>query len=96
MSYKREPVMSEMCSSCPFRPEGLTELAPYLTRQAITEASRICHSTGNSAVYGRTGKSPHLCRGARDVQLKAFFKMKGISAPTDEAWEAKCKEMGLP
>jgi hypothetical protein len=36
-----------------------------------------------------------LCRGARDKQLWLFAAMGFISEPTDAAWEAKCKELGL-
>lgn len=36
-----------------------------------------------------------LCRGARDVQLAYFFALKLIPAPTDEAWDAKRKELGV-
>lgn len=97
MGYKREPVMKAMCATCPFAPGSPhAYLAPSLAKSALEQNSRICHSTGKSAIKGRTGKAKRLCRGARDIQLKAFHAMKVISAPTDEAWEAKCKEMGLP
>lgn len=98
MNYKREPVMKKMCATCPFRNGSkYAYLASDLADSALTKSSRICHSTGaNNAINRRTGKKPHLCRGARDVQLKAFFAMKVIGAATDEAWEAKCQQMGLP
>ena len=71
-------------------------LAADLAESALTTTSRICHSTGaNNAINRRTGKPPLLCRGARNVQLQAMHGMGMIVAPTDEAWDAKCKEMGL-
>ena len=63
----------------------------------MTDASRICHSTGkNNAINKWTGKPEALCRGARDQQLKMFAGMGFISAPTDEAWAEQCEAMGLP
>jgi|GEM_PF-1476841 hypothetical protein len=94
----RLPICEKMCATCPFREGSKTEfLRTHLAMSAINEASRICHSTGsNNAFHRRTGKPERLCRGARDVQLNLFFAMKFIEAPTDEAWEKKCKEMGIP
>jgi hypothetical protein len=87
-----------MCATCPFRAGSpYAYLNNDLERSALTNRSRICHSTGsNNAINRRTGKRPMLCRGARDAQLKFFADMKFISEPTDEAWNEKCKEMGLP
>jgi len=95
---KRLPVLKEMCGTCPFRPGSpYAGLAGGLALSAATEASRICHSTGaNNGINHRTGKPPMLCRGARDLQLKQFHAMGFIEAATDEAWEKKCKEMGIP
>lgn len=93
---KRLPTMPAMCATCPFR-EGspYANLRTDLTVSAMT-TSRICHSTGSkNAINWRTGKKRHLCRGARDFQLRYWFARKFISAPTDEAWDAKCKEFGL-
>lgn len=86
-----------MCATCPFRPGSkYADLAPMLAKSALTEASRICHSTGSdNAINRRTGKPPAFCRGARDVQIKFFHHAGFIEAPTDEAWEKKCKELGL-
>jgi hypothetical protein len=95
---KREPVMPKMCRTCPFRKGSpYAFLREDLTNSALTTSSRICHSTGsNNAINLRTGKEPKLCRGARDVQLEVFFKLGVIKAPTDEAWDQKCKEIGIP
>lgn len=101
MSYKREPVMQVMCATCPFRPDSpIANIAGDLALSALRDSSRICHSTGGNNLVIPKSKNYHkdsrLCRGARDVQLAAFFAMKVITAPTDEAWEAKCREMGHP
>ena len=95
--HKREPVCKAMCATCPFRHGSPhSNLAPMLAESALTQSSRICHSTGsNNAINRRTGKPPMLCRGARDVQLKFFHHAGMIESPTDEAWEKKCQEMGL-
>lgn len=98
MKHKREPVMKEMCATCPFRKGSpYAYLASDLTNSALGKSSRICHSTGsNNAINKRTGKPRALCRGARDIQLQVFHRLGVIEAATDEAWEAKCKEMGIP
>lgn len=95
---KRLPVNKEKCETCPFREGSNTEyLRETLAGSAVNQGSRICHSTGsNNAFHKRTGKPEGLCRGARDLQLNLFYSMKFIEAPTDEAWEKKCKEMGIP
>lgn len=89
------PVRARMYGSCPFRPGSPhAYLAADLTISALTQASRICHSTGSgNAIKRRTGKRPALCRGARDIQLRFFAAIKFIPAPTDEAWAAKLAEM---
>lgn len=87
-----------MCATCPFR-EGspYAELQGLLAESALTEASRVCHSTGgkNAIHPNGTGKPPLLCRGTRDIQLKAMAALGVISAPTDEAWEAACTARGI-
>ncbi len=95
---RRLPLLKKCCATCPFVAGSKYEyLAIELTESALTEAARICHSTGsNNAINRRTGKPPMLCRGARDVQL-AYFKAIGfLESATDEAWEKKCNEMGIP
>ena len=91
------PIMPAMCATCPFRDGSGTEyLRQNLTISALSEGSRICHSTGsNNAFHGRTGTPEHLCRGARDEQLRFFHAIKVIDEPTDEAWEKKVIELGL-
>lgn len=91
------PVRAKMCATCPFRPGSpYADLAPTLAASAITEASRICHSTGSSAINYRTGKPPALCKGARNVQIDFLYNLGFLTATTDEAWSARCREMGLP
>ncbi len=89
---------SAMCATCPFRDGSpYAYLANDLAKSAMTEATRICHSTGsNNAINARTGKPAMACRGARDLQLKMFAGMGFIDTPTDDAWAEKCVEMGLP
>jgi|SRR5579864_1534078 len=91
------PVRKSMCQTCPFRPGSpYAFLAGELTASALTESSRVCHSTGgNNAIHKRTGLKPHLCRGARDRQIKMFFALGFIAAPTDAAWNEKRVEMGM-
>lgn len=48
MSYNcnNTQVCAVMCATCPFRPGSkYADLAPMLAKSALTEASRICHST---------------------------------------------------
>lgn len=88
--------MPVMCGTCPFRPDSpYRDLYPMLAGKAMTESSRICHSTGNSTIFHKTGKPDKLCRGARDFQLSALFAMGFLESPTDAAWIKKCAEMGI-
>jgi hypothetical protein len=90
------PLMAKMCATCPFRDGSKYEaLKLDLSISALSEASRICHSTGsNNGINHRTGKPPMLCRGARDLQLRVFHSIGFIEAPTDEAWQKKRNELG--
>lgn len=92
---KSLPVRRVMCATCPFRPGSPnTYLAGTLAESAVTEASRICHSSGsNNAFHHRTGKPSVLCRGARDVQLNLFFALGFLAAPTDAAWAAQRRKL---
>lgn len=86
MKKKSLPVLSEMCATCPFRPGSPYADLAGTVAEGAKHNGRICHSTG---------KPTALCRGARNLQLKRFARMKFIRAATDEAWAEKCKEMGL-
>jgi hypothetical protein len=98
MSAGNEPLRKTMCATCPFRPGSpYAYLAPDLTISAMENASRICHSTGSkNAINNRTGLAPHLCRGARDVQLAFMAAMGVIEAATDKAWNTQRVAIGLP
>lgn len=85
-----------MCSTCPFRAGSPYEsLALELAESALTNASRICHQTGTNAIGGVTGKPNRICRGARNVQLTMLAASGFLEAPTDEAWDNKCREMNI-
>lgn len=93
---KQRPVMPAMCGTCPFRPESpFASLAPELAVSACTEGLRICHSTGSNAIHSNTGVPEHACFGAREVQLKFWHSNGYIAAPTEEAWQAKCDQLGI-
>lgn len=88
------PVNKEMCGTCPFR-EG----SPYgylqgtLVASALTEASRICHSTGRSVIYKKTSKPSVICRGARDRQLNYLARIGFLREASDAAWDEKWREL---
>ena len=89
------PTCKEMCATCPFRAGSkYSNLAGPLALSALSEASRICHSTGsNNAINRRTGRRPMLCRGARDVQIRLFHAIGFLPEPTDAAWAEKLKNI---
>ena len=90
------PLRATMCKTCPFRPGSkYAYLAPDLGRSAVTESNRECHSTGSNAIHSRTGIEPHVCRGAREVQLTAFAASGIIEAATDEAWNKMRVKCGM-
>lgn len=94
---KRMPVNKRMCATCPFRTGSpYAYLAGDLRLSALSKSSRICHSTGaNNAINRRTGKPERICRGARDNQLHFLHGLGFLSEPTDAAWLAKCRELGI-
>lgn len=87
------PVRKDMCSTCPFRPDGWTDVRPLL-EERLLHSTPICHSTGKALKLdgGKRIKS-HACRGARNQQLVHWHRIGFIAAPTDEAWFAKLAEM---
>lgn len=86
-------VRKTKCKSCPFRAGSPYEyLAPMLTADALSESSRICHSTGVNAI-NTTNLPEEICRGSRDIQLRMFYAMGYIEVCSDEAWERKWKEV---
>lgn len=96
-SNQSMPVMPAMCATCPFREGSKHEgLRHDLTISALSECSRICHSTGsNNGINYRTGKPEMLCRGARNMQMDLLVGIGFLSEATDAAWNAKCAEMGM-
>lgn len=92
---KNIPLCKTMCPTCPFRAGSpYASLVPSLTLSAMME-SRICHSTGNNAINRRTGIPEHICRGARQIQLRVMHAKGVITAPTDKAWNAKRVDSGM-
>lgn len=96
VKIKSAPLRKTMCKTCPFRAGSpYADLAGDLAASALSDSSRICHSTGSNGIHRRTGIKPHLCRGARQVQLSVFASMGVIESPTDESWNKKRVEMGM-
>jgi hypothetical protein len=97
MNSEKMPVCRVMCSTCPFRKGSkFAHLAAGIAESALTGDGRICHSTGPAnAVNPRPAFVAHLCRGARDLQLRLFAGMGFIEAATDEAWNDKRVELGM-
>ena len=90
-------VCKKMCGTCPFKDGSVHEnLRPYLTEASLKDG-RICHSTGGpNAIHSRgTGKPAMICRGSRDFQLEFFKAIGFLDEATDEAWNQKCKELGI-
>jgi hypothetical protein len=75
--------MKGMCKTCPFREEtiGQKEIA-NVVRERCLRVSQICH---HPRLNGK--EETHLCRGARDYQLKIFHAIGFLKEPTDEEWE---------
>ena len=84
------PVMKAMCVSCPFAENGCIEVRNAVQSRVLEHASQLCH---HPRISGH--KETHLCRGARDFQLTIYYRMGFIMAPTDDAWTAKCRELGI-
>ena len=94
MKPHETPIQKVMCATCPFRKGSKYRwLAGDIAVSALTEAGRICHSTGSTGFRGDTGIPDKLCRGARNLQLAYFYALGFLPAATDEAWAAKWKEM---
>lgn len=82
---KDHPVMKARCKTCPFGEEGNLDVK-HNVESRLLEALQMCHGTG-------WPKGTHLCRGARDWQLQVFYRLGVITEPTDEAWDAKRREL---
>lgn len=90
-------VASKMCATCPFRPDGLTEVRSILEETVLTgRGSPYCHQTqdNSEALCGKPKSGPlALCRGARNYANNLFHRLGLLSAPTDEAWDEKWEEV---
>ena len=92
MRRKREcndmPVMKAACATCPFGEHGDPAVATSVLKRTLGKASQLCH---HPTLNGK--RETHLCRGARDIQLRLLCAMGAISEPTDEAFQAKWAEL---
>jgi hypothetical protein len=85
------PVMKRMCKTCPFGPNGDPLIANSVAPRVVRfEGSHLCH---HPILVGR--EETHLCRGARDIQLKLLAAFGVIDEPTDAAFDAKAKRLGV-
>jgi hypothetical protein len=83
------PVMKEMCTTCPFGNKGDRHTREVVTSQVVQlRSSQICH---HPALTGR--EETHLCRGARDLQLRIMTGLGILPEPTDEAFQTKWKQL---
>ena len=85
-------MMKAKCGSCPFGPNGDPLIANSVLTRVVErwEGTQICH---HPILKGKP--ETHLCRGARDVQLQVLAAFGIITAPTDEAFAAKSRELGV-
>jgi hypothetical protein len=85
----KTPVMKARCNTCPFNQPN-SALANEVQTRVVSSGSQLCH---HPRLSGK--KETHLCRGARDFQLKLVHRLGIITEPTDEAWSNKATELGL-
>lgn len=90
MTITDMPVMASCCPTCPFGPHGDRAVREMVEARCVAKSSQVCH---HPRLHGR--EETHLCRGARNHQLTVFYRLGVIDAPTDEAWAAKRKELGV-
>ena len=89
------PVRKTKCATCPFLVGSKYAYLVANLSAASMQESRICHSTGTSAIMGRTGLPSFICRGSRDTQLHVMHALGVIAAPTDEAWNKQRASCGM-
>lgn len=86
--------MKKQCSTCVFaKNEDGSWLNPVLAKLVegrMWSCSQVCH---HPSLFGR--RETHLCRGTRDRHIEIFHRMGFLEEPTDAAWEAKRKELGV-
>ena len=88
-----------MCKTCPWRDGSpYAYLQDHLAHSALTEANRICHSTGgkNGINPKGTGKPAKVFRGARDLQLRYFTSLGLLKEPTDAEWSRALTRLKTP
>jgi hypothetical protein len=83
------PVMPAQCKTCPFNEDGDRYIREgVLSRIVPMKGSQICH---HPTLEGKP--ETHLCRGARDIQLRILTALGHLSEPTDAAFAAKSAEL---
>lgn len=81
--------MPAQCKTCPFNEDGDKYIREgVVSRIVAMQGSQICH---HPALDGKP--QTHLCRGARDLQLKILTALGLLSEPTDAAFAAKSAEL---
>lgn len=81
-------VQVKPCRSCPFEGEEPIALSPesrirYTENLVNLQGQHFCHSVNNEMI----------CRGGRNLQLRALCAYRLIDKPTDEAFEKKAREV---
>jgi hypothetical protein len=83
--------MKAKCATCPFGPKGDRLIERSVTDKMVNfEGSQICH---HPVLHDK--KETHLCRGARDIQLRILAAFGVIDDATDEAFNAKGRKLGV-
>lgn len=72
-------VMKQTCATCPFVTQclGPAATAPYLESIVTFQAQHLCH----------TANDKKICRGGRDITLRAMCALGIIKEATDECFE---------
>lgn len=72
--------MKVPCATCPFVTNSLgpQATAPYLESLVTYQAQHTCHTVDDTMI----------CRGGRDIMLRAMAAQGLIDEPTDAAFEA--------
>jgi hypothetical protein len=80
---------ANQCKSCPFKQENQKFLSAQswngIYEYLLDGVQHICHST----------KSEHICRGARDWQLKIWESTGLIAEATDQALFEAMRQNGI-
>lgn len=84
-NIKGMKVNASRCHTCPFNDGGCLDVRHKVEERCLTEASQLCHGTGN-----RT-----LCRGARDFQIQVFHRLGVLESPTEECWDETAAKLGV-